>query len=152
MKGKISETLFMEAQALRRSISVVQEALLAAEHGATAMHDPTEGGVAMGLYEMAEASEGLFEIELDRIPILLSTSALCHHFGLNPLGLISSGTLLLTIAEENWQGLAKAFKAQGLTVTPMGRVKPGKGVAAFSAGKRVPLIFSEADELTKVLS
>ncbi len=142
----------MEAQALRRSISVVQEALLAAEHGVTAMHDPTEGGVAMGLYEIAEASEVLFEVNLDKIPILPSTAALCDYFGLNPLGLISSGTLLLTIAEENWQGLAKAFRAQGLTATSIGRVKPGKGIAAFSAGKRVPLIFSEADELTKVLS
>ena len=130
LKGKISETLFMEAQALRRSISVVQEALLAAEHGATAMHDPTEGGVAMGLYEMAEASEGLFEIELDRIPILLSTSALCDHFSLNPLGLISSGTLLLTIAEENWQGLAKAFQDQGITATPVGVVTSGDRLGA----------------------
>jgi len=149
--GKVSETLLTEACSLHQSISVVREALLAAEYGATAMHDPTEGGVAMGLYEMAEASGYQLEINVDKIPILSSTAALCRHFGLNPLGLISSGTLLLTMAAKNWQNLAKAFQAQGVTATPIGRVRPGKGIAAFSAGKRVPFVYSEADELTKVL-
>lgn len=37
-------------------ISVVEAALLAAELGATALHDPTEGGLSVGLHELAEAS------------------------------------------------------------------------------------------------
>lgn len=153
LKGKVPERLLTEACALRKTpgISVVREALLAAEHGVTAMHDPTEGGVAMGLYELAEASGCLLEINGDRIPILPSTAALCCHFGLDPLGLISSGTLLLTIAEKNWQNLAKAFQDQGVTATPVGVVRFGKGIVALSAGKRVPFVYSEADELTKVL-
>ena len=153
LKDKVPEILLTEAYALRKTpaISVVREALLAAEHGVTAMHDPTEGGVAMGLYEMAEASKDLFEIDLDKIPILPSTTALCHYYGLNPLGLISSGTLLLTIAERNWQNLAKVFQDGRITATPVGVVRPGKGIVALSAGKRVPLAYSEADELTKVL-
>jgi hydrogenase maturation factor len=153
LKDKIPQVLLTEACALRKTpgISVVREALVAAQYGVTAMHDPTEGGVAMGLYEMAEASQGLFTIDLEKIPILPSTAALCHHFGLNPLGLISSGTLLLTVAEKNWPNLAKALQNRGVTVTPVGVVRPGKGIVAFSAGKRVPFVFSEADELTKVL-
>ncbi len=153
LKDKVPERLLTEAYALRKTlgISVVREALLAAQYGVTAMHDPTEGGVAMGLYEMAEASESLLAIDLDKIPILPSTTALCHYFGLNPLGLISSGTLLLTITEKNWQTLAQVFQDQGIPSAAVGQVRPGKGLMAFSAGKRVPFTYSEADELTKVL-
>ncbi len=151
LRGKVAPELLAEARSLQKSISVVEEALLAAEYGATAMHDPTEGGVAMGIYEMAEASEALFEIYLEQIPVLPSTRALCAHFGLNPLGLISSGTLLLTIGEEKWEALARAFRARGMKLTLIGRVREGRGVKAFSRGKSVPFVFSEADELTRVL-
>jgi hydrogenase expression/formation protein HypE len=40
----------------RPGISVVEPALLAARLGATALHDPTEGGLAAGLHELAHAS------------------------------------------------------------------------------------------------
>jgi hydrogenase expression/formation protein HypE len=60
------------AQRLRRrpGISVVPDAVIAARHGASAMPDPTEGGVRAGLHEIAFASQGRLEIDLDRIVVL----------------------------------------------------------------------------------
>lgn len=45
-----------EARGFMSMVSVVKEGLYAAEHGATAMHDITEGGVFGAAWEMAEAS------------------------------------------------------------------------------------------------
>src|SRR5512137_1230394 len=45
-------------------LSVVTEASLATRFGVSAMHDPTEGGVSMGVYEHAEASGNSVELEI----------------------------------------------------------------------------------------
>ncbi len=77
---------------MSRAISVLAPALAAAEAElATAMHDPTEGGVATGLWELADASGCGLEVELDEIPVAPVTAAACAAFGLDPLGTIRVG-------------------------------------------------------------
>jgi hydrogenase maturation factor len=77
-------------------LSVLKEARLAtAIGGVHAMHDPTEGGLSAALYEMAEAAGVGFKIHGDAIRILPEAAWLCADFGLNPLGAISSGALLI---------------------------------------------------------
>lgn len=56
-------------------ISVVQEALMAAEHGVHAMHDVTEGGVATALFELANASSVQILVNPGAIPVLDATRA-----------------------------------------------------------------------------
>ena len=63
----------------RPGLSVVPEALLAARGGATAMHDPTEGGVAAALFELSTASGKRLVVDLDRIAVHPHTSRLCTH-------------------------------------------------------------------------
>ncbi|HEV8717380.1 MAG TPA: AIR synthase family protein [Candidatus Binatia bacterium] len=153
LRPHLDESLRQEAVNLRHApgISVVKEALLAAGHGATAMHDPTEGGVAMGLYELATASGIGITLDLDAIPILPVTQTICRFFNLNPLGLISSGTLLLTIPADRWPALRRTFHAQSLTAQVIGTITQGSGISAFSDGKPAPFTYSETDELAKVL-
>jgi hydrogenase expression/formation protein HypE len=131
-------------------ISVVSEALLAASAGATAMHDPTEGGVAAALYELATASRKRLVVDLDRIPVLPHTARLCAHFGLQPLGLIGSGALLLTIPEPKLAALARTLKRRRIGVTCIGKVAAGKGVEAHRDDRRVPFKWSQRDELTRL--
>src|SRR5262249_25281324 len=77
----------------------VAEALLAADLGRVhAMHDPTEGGVATALWELADAADVGLAVEAERIPVLAEGAALCGEFGLDPLGTIASGALLLALA------------------------------------------------------
>ena len=78
-------------------ISVMVPAQIAAQSGlVTAMHDPTEGGVATGLYELAMAAGIGVEVNLDAIPIAPLAAKLCAVYGLDPLGTIASGALLTT--------------------------------------------------------
>ena len=153
LQSHIEKLLWQEALSLGQTfgISVVKEALLAAEHGATAMHDPTEGGIAMALYELASASGNGMRIELDTIPVLPVTQAICEYFHINPLGLISSGTLLLTIPPERWAKLQERLQGEGIDAAVIGTVREGSGIAAFVDGKPAEFVYSETDELAKVL-
>jgi len=153
LQSHLGEALWHEAFSFGQTfgISVVKEALLAAEHGATAMHDPTEGGIAMALYELASASGNGMRIELDTIPVLPVTQAICEYFQINPLGLISSGTLLLTIPPERWPKLQEKLQEEGIDASVIGTVRGGSGIAAFVDGKPAEFVYSETDELAKVL-
>lgn len=153
LQDVLPEPLRQEALRLRHTpgISVVKEALLAARHGVTAMHDPTEGGVAMGLYELATASAVGLTLDLDAIPILPVTQTICRFFSLDPLGLISSGTLLLTIPPARWPELQRTFQAQGMNAQVIGTTRQEAGINAFSGGKPAQFTYSETDELAKVL-
>ncbi len=83
-------------------ISVVKDAQVALQAGGvTAMHDPTEGGVATALWEMAQACQKTFLIDPARIPIPPLSARICQIFDLNPLGTIASGALLLTVNPES---------------------------------------------------
>jgi hydrogenase maturation factor len=135
----------------RPGISVVTEALLAARSGATSMHDPTEGGVAAGLFELSVASRKRFVVDLDSIPVLLPTARLCAHFGLRPLGLIGSGALLLTIPQRRVEAILHVLRGRKIPATCIGRVAAGSGVEARAQGKRVRFEWSQRDELTKLV-
>jgi len=152
LRSSLGELLRQEALNLRRNpgISVVKEALLAAAHGVTAMHDPTEGGIAMGLHELASASAVGISLDLEAIPVLPVTQQICRYFGLDPLGLISSGTLLLTIPPDRWRSLQPLFQSQGVAAQIIGTVRAEGGILAHRHGKSVPFSYSETDELTKV--
>src|SRR5262249_56186092 len=79
-------------------LSVRPEAEIACELTTVhAMHDPTEGGIATALVEMADAAGVGLRIDRDRIMVLPEGKALCAAFGLDPLGTIASGALLMTL-------------------------------------------------------
>merc|ERR1711964_93622 len=63
--------------------------------GVHAMHDPTEGGIATAVRELATAAEVGAEVWIDRLIVPDETGALCGFFDLDPLGVISSGALLI---------------------------------------------------------
>ena len=117
-----------------------------------AMHDPTEGGLSMGLYEMAVASGVGMEIEAERIPIIKGAERVFSHFGIDPMGLIASGTLLMAVAPEDAERVLRALKRASIEATVVGTVKSKKcGINIIEDGKRRPLKIYERDELTKIL-
>lgn len=153
LQPHFDEALLQEAVQLRHTpgISVVKEALIATDHDVTAMHDPTEGGIAMGLYELVTASDVGITLDVDAIPILPVTQTICRFFSINPFGLISSGTLLLTLSSDRWPALRRDFQAQGIAAQVIGSVTQTRGLSAVSHGKPFSFPYSETDELTKVL-
>lgn len=107
----------------RPGISVVPEARLAMETGGVhALHDPTEGGVATGLWELARAAGVGLTVDRHRLPVLPECRALCRHFGLDPLGLIASGSLLIAAEEQRAAAIVKRLESEGIAAAVIGRV------------------------------
>lgn len=134
-------------------ISVVPEArAVMAAVQPTAMHDPTEGGLATGLRELAIGSQVGLEIYKDRIPILDETQAICEALGLDPMGLIASGSLLLTVAPEDQEEALAAIREIAVTASVIGHmVEQSQGMMIIDgAGLRSGLPVFERDEIATV--
>src|SRR5919108_857271 len=107
----------------RPGISVVKEAqVLQQAVEVHAMHDPTEGGVATGLRELAQASGVGLRISADQLPVLPEGALLCEAFGLDPLGTIASGTLLVTVPASQADQAIAACAAAGIACYCIGTV------------------------------
>ena len=133
-------------------LSVVPEARTALQFGVHSMHDPTEGGVSMGVREMAEASGKSFELWADEISIGPETNRICAHYGIDPLGLLGSGALLATFKQGDAEAYVSALKKDGIRASVVGKVAAKKGVSRLVRGGRsTPLSSSERDEVLKVL-
>ncbi|MFQ5586737.1 MAG: AIR synthase family protein [Thermodesulfobacteriota bacterium] len=135
-------------------ISVVKDAEIALKKGNVhAMHDPTEGGLATGLYELATASNTGALIEGDAIPVLPECRRLCDYFGIDPVGLIASGALLMTVDQGSSDSVLKGLHRGGITAGVIGKVvAKGQGINISEDGRKRPLRPFERDEITKVLS
>jgi len=133
-------------------LSVVTEARIALKYGVTAMHDPTEGGVATGVYELASASGKSVEVNIDSILVRHETDRICAKYELDPLGLLGSGALIATFRYSDAEEYVKAIRKQLIHAAIVGYIVPGKDKStAVSKGKVTPLSFSERDEVLKVL-
>lgn len=107
-------------------IDVLREARIACERASVhSMHDPTEGGLINGLVEMALASGKEIEVDLSRVFVYEESRRLCREFGLNPLGVIASGALILAIPPSDLSNLQKAFAESSIPLQVLGRVKKG---------------------------
>ncbi len=133
-------------------ISVLKEALAAAECSSIhAMHDPTEGGLATALHEVAWAAGVGILIRADAIPVFPETQAICNHYHLNPMGLIASGALLIILPANEVEKVLTHLRAQRITATNIGEVtEKGKGVKLLTADGCRDLPLYEQDELTKI--
>jgi hydrogenase expression/formation protein HypE len=132
--------------------SVVRPAGIAAELGAHAMHDPTEGGVGAAIHEMACAADLRITVDLDRIPVLKVTADVCRAFGIDPLGLTSSGALLIAMGRRRTTRLLSTMHKAGITAAVIGKFEAGSGVGAQIAGRSARLPWFKRDEILRVPS
>jgi len=150
----------IDAELLERSraflrqpgISVVRDAAVAVGAGEVhAMHDPTEGGLAMGLWELAEAAGVGLMVRGDAIPVFEETEVLCEALDLNPLGLIASGALLMAVAPDDASAICRALEEGGITAARIGRVvEREEGRVLRESGEDRPLPTFERDEITRL--
>lgn len=133
-------------------ISVLAPAVLAAQEGlVTALHDPTEGGVATGIMELAMAARTGVEIDLDAVVVSDLSQRLCDAFGLDPLGTLASGALLATCTAEQAPHLLQRWAENGWTAAVIGRIVAEEdGMWATRGGQRLPFPTFVVDEITKL--
>lgn len=134
-------------------ISVLPEAQAAVRAGTVhAMHDPTEGGLAAGVHEMARASGVAIRLLEEGIPIFPETRRLCRHFGLDPLRLIASGSLLLGVPRQDKLAIQQAIQASGSPAEEIGWVEEGQGIMIRRAEAWRELAWPEQDEIARLFS
>ncbi|MBU6997144.1 MAG: AIR synthase family protein [Theionarchaea archaeon] len=121
LKEKVDASLLKRAQKYLTHISIVKEALLSRTY-ATAMHDPTEGGIAGALHELADASHVGFSVDVDKIPVSQETRAICSALSVDPLRLISSGSLLITAPPDATPLLLDSLSEEGIAVAVIGEI------------------------------
>jgi len=118
-------------------ISVVRDAQIAAQAGRVhAMHDPTEGGLATGLWEMADASAKRLSVDY-RKALLEDSQTICAAVGLDPLGAIASGSLLMAVHPDDARAISAALEAGGIAAYNIGRVEDGPAQVMDSSDGRV---------------
>lgn len=134
-------------------LSVLKEARTALKLAKVhAMHDPTEGGLATGLHELATASRVGVLVDKEAIPILPECRRLCDYFGIDPFGAIASGALLITLHPRDTGRVIAGLGKQGIKASVIGKVTARKeGVKIIDRGKIKRLPLFERDEITKVL-
>ena len=133
-------------------ISVVKEALIANDSVKVhSMHDPTEGGLAMGLYEVCKASDTGITIYQDKITILPETEELCGRFALNPLGAISSGALVVTLDPTQTEKLISIYQDKDIPCAVIGKITEKESGLKINRKRRWhDLDYLEKDEITKI--
>jgi hydrogenase expression/formation protein HypE len=109
--------------------------------GAGAVHslrDPTRGGIAAALIEMATASGCALELLEEDIPVRESVRAVCEMLGLDPLYVANEGKLLASVPQSDADAVLRAMMRdpRGLDARVIGRVKAGR---KGRVGLRTPL-------------
>ncbi|MBT8363511.1 MAG: hypothetical protein KJP23_02315 [Deltaproteobacteria bacterium] len=134
------------------NISIITEAQIAAQSSATsAMHDVTEGGLAAALEELSIAGQHRIKIDMDAIPVFAETRQICRLLGIQPLGLIGSGSLLICCREAGCKSLMETIRKCGIKVSCIGEVlDSGQGISAVNKGQAAAWPHFEVDEITRL--
>jgi len=135
-------------------ISVRPEAEIACELSRVhAMHDPTEGGIATALHELADAAGVGLRIDRDRIMVLPEGQRLCDAFGLDPLGTIASGALLMTLDPADAGVVIHALARESIDCHFIGQVVDrAHGRMLVEGTKSWPLPLFPQDEITRLFA
>jgi hydrogenase expression/formation protein HypE len=150
MVGRVPDHVLDEAAAFGDELSVVPDARVARDQGATAMHDPTEGGVVGATWEIAEASHCGFRIEAALIPVRAATRAVCSTLGVDPLRLIASGALL--VACPDGPAMVEALGDAGIPAAVIGAMLPWpEGRTLVYPDRAEPITRLDRDELYRIL-
>jgi len=134
------------------SISILEEAQIARNcGGVSAMHDITEGGLATALMELSIAGKHRIRVNMDRIPVFPRTKKICSLLGIDPMGLIGSGSLLICSRKNETETLMDSIREAGIDIACIGEVmEAGRGVEAVSKAGPAAWPSFEVDEITRL--
>ncbi len=103
------------------------------------LRDPTRGGLATSLCEIAASSQTGVEVEARAIPVRDEVKGACEVLGLDPLFVANEGKLLAFVAPQDAKAILQAMRAtpEGREAMPIGRVTerhPGMAVLKTEIG------------------
>ena len=148
----LSQAEIDEAKQLMGAVSVIPEAEILAQCGATSMHDVTRGGLLETLQETASLSDVGIQVHFDRIPIPAVVERFVEAFVFDPLKMISSGTLVATVAPEHIEVAMRKLEERGILCADIGEVFQGQGVKVVKEDQVLHFqkVHPEDDELARM--
>lgn len=154
IQDKIDQNTLNRAKAFINKISIVKEALLAADIGGiSAMHDPTEGGIINGLWELAEASHNGITVHEDSIPVSHETKIICNLLNVDPLQILASGALLIVVKPTKVNQLKDVLNKEGIMSSVIGKIEDFKERRRLikNNGSSIEITPPEQDPVYKLL-
>lgn len=117
-----------------------------------AMHDPTEGGLAAALHELAEAAGVGILVDRDAVPVLPECRRICRALGLDPYALLASGALLASLPGAQASVAVATLSRKGLSAAVIGEItEVSMGCRWSVSGTDMPIPAVERDELARYL-
>lgn len=147
----VSEDVLSRAVEFLDLVSVVPEARIATKVGVHSMHTPTEGGVLNGLLEIAEASGKGFRIYEDKLLVREETAKICTALGIDPLRLLSSGSLLIVSDPDLSSELIRLLKSSDIQAMIIGEITSESYVVVHRNGSVEVVQDVVQDELFRIL-
>ncbi|HEU0022482.1 MAG TPA: AIR synthase-related protein, partial [Dehalococcoidia bacterium] len=103
--------------------------------------------------EVARASGLGLAVEEGSIPVLPECQAVCQALGLDPLGMLASGALLITLPAGQVPRLILALERQGIAGWEIGQMlAPEEGLILIGHEGEVALPEFSRDELARYLA
>jgi hydrogenase expression/formation protein HypE len=136
-------------------LTPVTQALLAAGVGVSMMRDPTRGGVAATLNEIAHASGTGIEIAERDVPVPDAVRAACGFLGLDPLYIANEGKVVVIVRGADAERALELMRATevGRGATRIGTVitdHPGVVVARTGIGGSRVVDLPLAEQLPRI--
>ncbi|WP_425446378.1 AIR synthase family protein [Dethiothermospora halolimnae] len=150
LKNKLTNEELTEAKNMDKYTSVVKEGKICGEIGVDYMHDVTEGGLLGAIWETSKAIDRGIKIKRDSIPVSPVTNKICNIFNIDPLKLISSGSMVIIASEEKVKLITKGLYNNNIKSTIIGEVID-KGIFMEDKGSLNEILPPKSDELYKVV-
>lgn len=140
------------AKSLSENISVLKESKIALKHGVKHMHDITEGGLYGALWETGAAISYGIRANYNDVPILDITKKIAEFYSIDPMKLISSGSMLMIFDKDEFEDFKSDAEKNGIKVTKIGEVTKEEVIEVFTNDDVIRLSDPDSDELYKVIS
>lgn len=148
--ARFPKTLVEEVKGSTGGLSVLPEAVIAAQAGAKAMQDVREGGIFGALWELAQRCGKGLQVDLKKIPMKQSVVEICNYYDLNPYEMLSTGCLLIAAADG--EALAQQLHRQGIAAAVIGRLTEGNDRVIRNGDEIRYLDLPKPDQIRKVLN
>ena len=137
------------------SLNGLVEALLNASGQIHCLRDPTRGGLATTLNELAMSSGVGIEVEESAVPVRDAVRAVCEMLGLDPLYVANEGKLVAVVAKEDVEAVLGAMRAHplGEEAAVIGRVTeahPGRVALRTGLGAHRILGMLTGEQLPRI--
>jgi len=146
----LGEDKIQVAKDLDKMLSVVKEGVLAGKYHTKYMHDITEGGVYGAVWEASKAVKKGLKIYKESIPFMDVTLEIAKILDIDPYRLISSGSMLMVMAEDEYKKLKIELDDMNIKSTIVGELIDDEEIYIVDDGQLLELDAPGSDELYKI--